>query len=81
MAGKAANREVQGSLGGLVSGLCEPSGEGAAVPPLNNDWWNQPVPGWREGRLEMRDSRRDELVTIYLREEEAWRNQGIDGND
>lgn len=62
-----------------MPGVFEPIGPGAEIPALN-DWWNQPVPGWREGWLEMRDARRDEIVTIYLRGEEAWRNQGIDGN-
>lgn len=62
-----------------MPGVLEPSGPGFAVPAIDG-WWNQPVPGWREGRLEMRHARRDEIVTIYLREEEAWRNQGIDGD-
>jgi hypothetical protein len=38
------------------------------------DWWNQPVEGWREGRLVIRNIARDEITVINLRDAEPEGN-------
>jgi hypothetical protein len=38
------------------------------------DWWNQPVEGWREGRLVIRIIARDEIAVINLRDAEPEGN-------
>jgi hypothetical protein len=35
------------------------------------DWWAQPVEGWRDGRLTIRNIARDETVVVDLRK---WRS-------